>query len=128
MDGTSASPQSLNAQQRSAHIREVVLAEGVRLRQQHPWLLHQDALGAGILAFALLGMLGSLLLSYRRPSLFNNASPLRPSLLTGAVGVPLIFLLSSLGLPVAIVFVVSYVLAATLLALIDLAVAAGVQL
>ena len=34
---------------------------------------------------------------------------------------------SSLGLPVAIVFVVSYVLAATLLALIDLAVAAGVQ-
>jgi fatty acid desaturase len=59
MDGTSASPQSLNAQQRSAHIREVVLAEGVRLRQQYPWLLHQDALGAGILAFALLGMLGS---------------------------------------------------------------------
>ena len=59
MDGTSASPQQMNAQQRSAHIREVVLAEGVRLRQRHPWLLHQDALGAGILAFALLGMLGS---------------------------------------------------------------------
>ena len=45
MDGTSASPQQMNAQQRSAHIREVVLAEGVRLRRQHPWLLHQDALG-----------------------------------------------------------------------------------
>ncbi|MBI6568168.1 fatty acid desaturase [Pseudomonas synxantha] len=59
MDGTSASPQQMNAQQRSAHIREVVLAEGARLRQRHPWLLHQDALGAGILAFALLGMLGS---------------------------------------------------------------------
>lgn len=59
MDGTSASPQQMNAQQRSAHIREVVLAEGMRLRQQHPWLLHQDALGAGILAFALAGMLGS---------------------------------------------------------------------
>ena len=59
MDGTSASPQQMNAQQRSTHIREVVLAEGVRLRQQHPWLLHQDALGAGILAFALLGMMGS---------------------------------------------------------------------
>lgn len=59
MDGTSASPQQMNAQQRSAHIREVVLAEGVRLRQRHPWLLHQDALGAGILAIALLGMLGS---------------------------------------------------------------------
>lgn len=59
MDGTCASPQQMNAQQRSAHIREVVLAEGVRLRQRYPWLLHQDALGAGILAFALLGMLGS---------------------------------------------------------------------
>lgn len=59
MDGTSASPQQMNAQQRSAHIRDVVLAEGVRLRQRHPWLLHQDALGASILAFALLGMLGS---------------------------------------------------------------------
>ncbi|TYK55080.1 fatty acid desaturase [Pseudomonas synxantha] len=59
MDGTSASPQQMNAQQRSAHIREVVLAEGARLRQRHPWLLHQDALGVGILAFALLGMLGS---------------------------------------------------------------------
>lgn len=59
MDGTSASPQQMNAQQRSAHIREVVLAEGVRLRRQHPWLLHQDALGASILAFALLGMVGS---------------------------------------------------------------------
>ncbi|WP_053137668.1 fatty acid desaturase [Pseudomonas sp. MIACH] len=59
MDGTSASPQQMNAQQRSAHIREVVLAEGVRLRRRHPWLQHQDALGAGILAFALVGMIGS---------------------------------------------------------------------
>ena len=53
MDGTSASPQQMNTQQRAAHIREVVLAEGVRLRRQHPWLQHQDALGAGILAVAL---------------------------------------------------------------------------
>ena len=59
MDGTSASPQQMNTQQRAAHIREVVLAEGVRLRRQHPWLQHQDALGAGILAVALVGMIGS---------------------------------------------------------------------
>ena len=59
MDGTSASPQRLNAAQRSAHIREVVLAKGVELRKRHPILNHQDALGAGILAFALAGMIGS---------------------------------------------------------------------
>ena len=59
MDRTSASPQRLNASQRSAHIREVVLAKGVELRQRYPILQHQDALGAGILAFALAGMIGS---------------------------------------------------------------------
>ena len=59
MDRTSASPQRLNASQRSAHIREVVLAKGVELRQRYPILHHQDALGAGILAFALAGMIGS---------------------------------------------------------------------
>jgi fatty acid desaturase len=59
MQGTSASPQRLNAAQRSAHIREVVLAKGVELRQRYPILTHQDALGAGILAFALVGMIGS---------------------------------------------------------------------
>lgn len=59
MEGTSASPQRLNAAQRSAHIREVVLARGVELRQRYPILNHQDALGAGILAFALAGMVGS---------------------------------------------------------------------
>ncbi|MFJ2367031.1 fatty acid desaturase [Pseudomonas sp. NPDC087697] len=59
MYGTSASPERLNAQQRSAHIREVVLARGVELRQRYPILNHQDALGVGILAFALAGMIGS---------------------------------------------------------------------
>lgn len=59
MYGTSASPERLNAQQRSAHIREVVLARGVELRKRYPILDHQDALGAGILAFALAGMIGS---------------------------------------------------------------------
>jgi fatty acid desaturase len=59
MDGTSASPQRHNAAQRSAHIRQVVLAKGVELRERYPILKHQDALGAGILAFALIGMIGS---------------------------------------------------------------------
>ncbi|MCP1499021.1 fatty acid desaturase [Pseudomonas migulae] len=59
MEGTSASPQRLNAAQRSAHIREVVLARGVELRKRYPILNHQDALGSGILAFALAGMIGS---------------------------------------------------------------------
>lgn len=59
MQGTSASPQRLNATQRSAHIREVVLAKGVELRERYPILQHQDAVGASILAFALAGMIGS---------------------------------------------------------------------
>ena len=59
MDRTSASPQRHNAAQRSAHIREVVLAKGVELRERYPILKHQDALGAGILAFALIGMIAS---------------------------------------------------------------------
>ncbi|RBL73430.1 fatty acid desaturase [Pseudomonas sp. MWU13-2625] len=59
MDRTSASPPRHNAAQRSAHIREVVLAKGVELRERYPILQHQDALGAGILAFALVGMIGS---------------------------------------------------------------------
>ncbi|CAI8772309.1 FA_desaturase domain-containing protein [Pseudomonas sp. IT-P74] len=59
MSGTSASPQRLNASQRSAYIREVVLAKGVELRERYPILKHQDALGAGILTFALAGMVGS---------------------------------------------------------------------
>ena len=55
----SPSPASLNDQQRAAYIREQVMAHGNALRQRYPILQHQDALGAGILAFALLGMLGS---------------------------------------------------------------------
>ncbi|WP_433738118.1 fatty acid desaturase [Pseudomonas putida] len=62
MHGTSASPQRLNAAQRSALIREVVLAKGVEWRERYPILKHQDALGAGILAFALAGMIGSAVL------------------------------------------------------------------
>ncbi|SEN45279.1 Fatty acid desaturase [Pseudomonas sp. ok272] len=59
MHGTSASPERLNAQQRSAHIRQVVLAKGVELRERYPLLKHQDTIGVGILALALVGMIGS---------------------------------------------------------------------
>ncbi|MBP5120022.1 fatty acid desaturase [Pseudomonas protegens] len=62
MQGISASPERMNAQQRAAHIRQVVLARGDELRRRFPLLRHQDALGAGILVFALSGMLGSALL------------------------------------------------------------------
>ncbi|MDH0097745.1 fatty acid desaturase [Ectopseudomonas hydrolytica] len=55
----SPSPASLNDQQRAAHIREQVMAHGNALRQRYPILQHQDAFGAGILAFALCGMIGS---------------------------------------------------------------------
>lgn len=58
----SPSPASLNDQQRAACIREQVMAHGNALRQRYPILQYQDALGAGILAFALLGMLTSALL------------------------------------------------------------------
>ncbi|MGC5703906.1 fatty acid desaturase [Pseudomonas sp. NFXW11] len=62
MQGICASPERMNAQQRAAHIRQVVLARGEALRQRYPLLRHQDALGAGILVLALSGMLGSALL------------------------------------------------------------------
>jgi fatty acid desaturase len=59
MHDTSASAAGLNAQQRSAHIRAVVMAHGAVLRERHPILAHQDAIGVAILAFALTGMIGS---------------------------------------------------------------------
>jgi fatty acid desaturase len=59
MSHSPASAAALNDQQRSALIREQVLAHGVELRQRFPILRHQDALGAGILTFALVGMIGS---------------------------------------------------------------------
>lgn len=48
----------LTAAQRTEEIKRVVTAAGAALRQRHPWLRHQDAIGALILAFALLGMAG----------------------------------------------------------------------
>ena len=59
MHDTSASPARLNAQQRSAHIRAVVMEHGAELRARYPILRHQDAIGVGILLFALTGMIAS---------------------------------------------------------------------
>lgn len=59
MPHTSVSPQPLSHQQASARLREAVMARGEQLRRQYPILRHQDAIGAGILGLALLGMLGS---------------------------------------------------------------------
>ena len=62
MPPITASPTPLDDLQRSAHIREVVMARGAELRQRYPFLRHQDFIGAAILAFALAGMVGSALL------------------------------------------------------------------
>ncbi|WP_447588088.1 fatty acid desaturase [Aquipseudomonas campi] len=59
MTPTPATHALHNHQQRSAHIRSVVMARGDELRQRYPILKHQDAIGAGILTFALAGMIGS---------------------------------------------------------------------
>lgn len=52
-------PTPATHQERSAHIRAVVMARGNELRERYPILKHQDAIGASILAFALAGMIGS---------------------------------------------------------------------
>lgn len=44
---------------KSDHIRTVVLQAGVDLRARHPWLRHQDAIGASIMLVSLLGMIAS---------------------------------------------------------------------
>ncbi|TJY59284.1 fatty acid desaturase [Sinimarinibacterium sp. CAU 1509] len=44
---------------KTAQIKAVVTAAGVQLRQRHPWLLHQDAIGMGILLISLAGMIGT---------------------------------------------------------------------
>ncbi|WP_263145916.1 fatty acid desaturase [Pseudomonas sp. RIT-PI-AD] len=59
MTPTPASHSPQNDRQRSERIRQVVAARGDELRRRYPLLRHQDALGAGILTFTLLGMLGS---------------------------------------------------------------------
>lgn len=52
-------PNRMSDAQKSEHIRTVVLQAGIDLRQRHPWLRHQDAIGATIMAVSLLGMVAS---------------------------------------------------------------------
>jgi fatty acid desaturase len=52
-------PRRMSDAQKSEHIRSVVLQAGVALRARHPWLQQQDAIGAGIMALSLLGMVAS---------------------------------------------------------------------
>ncbi|TAJ51345.1 MAG: fatty acid desaturase [Nevskiaceae bacterium] len=42
--------------EKTSRIKTVVYAAGESLRKRHPWLRRQDAIGAGIMAFALAGM------------------------------------------------------------------------
>lgn len=45
--------------QKTERIKAVVLKAGADLRQRHPWLLHQNAIGMAILLFSLAGMIGT---------------------------------------------------------------------
>lgn len=45
--------------QKTEHIRKTVLAAGQELRQRHPWLRHQNVIGATIMIVSLMGMIGS---------------------------------------------------------------------
>ncbi len=49
----------MNDEKKAEHIRSVVLQAGVDLRARHPWLRHQDAIGATIMVVSLLGMIAS---------------------------------------------------------------------
>ncbi len=55
---TNSRAAQMSDAQKSAHIRETVLAAGAELRQRHPILLHQDAIGLGILLASLAAMAG----------------------------------------------------------------------
>lgn len=56
MSHDAASAGLLTDAQKTAHIKTVVTEAGAALRQRHPVLQHQDALGVAILAVSLLGM------------------------------------------------------------------------
>ncbi|MDC0661270.1 fatty acid desaturase [Marinobacter sp. SS21] len=45
--------------QKTEHIRKTVLSAGQELRQRHPWLRHQNVIGATIMIVSVLGMIGS---------------------------------------------------------------------
>ncbi len=51
--------QTLTDTQKIRRIRDEIHRAGEALRQRHPWLRHQDAIGVGIMLLGLGGMLGS---------------------------------------------------------------------
>ena len=59
-----ASVSTMTDAQKTEHIKAVVLKAGQDLRVRFPILKHQDAIGAGILAFSLAGMIGLGVLYY----------------------------------------------------------------
>jgi fatty acid desaturase len=54
-----ANPANWSDARKADHIRTVVLQAGQDLRARHPWLRHQDAIGAAIMVVAVLGMVAS---------------------------------------------------------------------
>ena len=50
-------PSRWSDTQKTEYVRREVTRAGVELRERHPWLKHQDAIGASIMAAAVLGML-----------------------------------------------------------------------
>ncbi len=58
IDAVHSTARTMTDAEKTAHIREVVGAAGQQLRERHPWLEHQDAIGLGIMVFSLAGMTG----------------------------------------------------------------------
>lgn len=50
-------PSLMNDAEKTAHIKRVVAAAGDAVKARHPWMRHQDAIGATIMALSLAGMI-----------------------------------------------------------------------
>lgn len=59
MSHSPVSAATMTDAEKTEHIKRVVLAEGLALRERYPLLRHQNTMGALILAFALAGMVGT---------------------------------------------------------------------
>lgn len=55
----SVNPNTMTDAEKSALIKKTALDAGAELRERHPWLKHQDLIGASIMAISLLGMIAS---------------------------------------------------------------------
>ena len=55
-DGANSPAAAISDAEKTARIRSVAGAAGEDLRARHPWLMHQDAIGLGIMLFSLAGM------------------------------------------------------------------------